>query len=172
MAEESRDTRADHLEPWVWKPGESGNPNGRPRNVLRNLCAEMNIDIREAVPLAEKVQFINRMLEMTLKQLKDIAGDVRAPAWMVMVASAIRSDISAGRMTTLEALLDRVHGRPTQAINLMSWSNDEKAKELEDFTDAEIVEELERLDQSTTLKTEQDAAKGSGGESRTEGPGE
>lgn len=150
------DTRADHLEPWTWKPGESGNPNGRPRNILRGVCEQLGIDIKAAVPLPEKVAFINRMLEMTLDQLKNIAGDKRAPAWMVMVASAIRTDIAAGKMTTLDALLDRVHGRPTQAINLMGWGNDDKAKELEEYTDAEIVEELERIEQSGTLNTEED----------------
>ena len=55
MADEYRKT--DHLKPWQWKPGQSGNPNGRPpwktmRERLKRLVESPTTDFPFAVEVA------------------------------------------------------------------------------------------------------------------------
>lgn len=98
-----------------WEPGESGNPKGRPPNLLRKLENAIGKDFKVTLSMNDKMQIIEAMLELTLGELKVIATNDNSPAFLVMTANAIKKDISQGRMTTVESLADRVMGRPKQA---------------------------------------------------------
>lgn len=96
-------------------PGETANPNGRPRKVLKQMCEELGLKIGAAIPVSDKLQFVNHMLEMTRAEILSIKGDKRSPVWLVTIACAIERDINKGETKVLSELMDRVIGRPQQA---------------------------------------------------------
>lgn len=97
-----------------WERGESGNPDGRPRKVLSELAEKVGVDFKVSLSKEDKFSILESMLEMSLEELKSIATDKRAPAFMVVVAGAIRKDITNGKMYTINDLFDRFFGKPNQ----------------------------------------------------------
>ena len=85
-------------------------------------------------------------MEMTMGQLKSIATDPRAPAFMVVIATAIKGDIKSGSFRTIDMLMDRFYGRAVQAIAVMGTPPEAAAVPLSEWTDTEIDEELARLE--------------------------
>ena len=100
----------------VWQPGISGNPNGRPRRLLSIIENKIGVDFNVSLSGNDKYQILESMLEMSLKELSYIEADPDTPAFMVIVARAIREDITRGTSRTMEALFDRFFGRAKQAI--------------------------------------------------------
>ena len=101
-----------------WEKGESGNLNGRPRKVLSLLAEKVGVDFSVSLSKEDKYSILESMLEMSIAELKAIATDNQAPAFIVIVAGAIRKDISSGKMATINDLFDRFFGRPKQVNEL------------------------------------------------------
>jgi hypothetical protein len=95
-----------------WKRGQSGNPNGRPRKVLSALAKKVGVDFNVSLSKQDKFAILESMLEMNVKQLKELSLDKTTPAFMVIVSNAIRADLAAGKMHTVNDLFDRFFGRP------------------------------------------------------------
>ena len=96
MSEESANTQrtveaGNPDKPWEWKPGQSGNPNGRPKDqfsfmgILRSALAEEN---RSGKSVGERI--IARYIKLAL----------------------------AGNGQALEALVARIDGKPAQSLTL------------------------------------------------------
>lgn len=77
--------------PWEWKPGQSGNPNGRPKDqfsfmgILRSALAEKN---KAGRTVGERI--VARYIKLGL----------------------------AGNQPAIEALMARIDGKPTQSLTL------------------------------------------------------
>lgn len=104
---------ADHLKPYRFKKGQSGNPNGRPRNsmtrVLKNLSSEGYEQISEAdVKACFKV-----LLNLPRAEITDISLNEDMP----MFARIIAREILGGNsfQATLR-ILEQIFGRPRQQI--------------------------------------------------------
>ncbi len=78
--------------PYRWKPGQSGNPSGRP--AIQKLSAAIRNILGQSVPGLDGVTYAELIAE-TLAE-KAAAGDVRAA----------------------EILADRAEGRPSQSLDL------------------------------------------------------
>ena len=99
-----------------FKPGESGNPNGRPKKIT-NIVKELLGDYLECELSPSQVkEFIMRCMEMNEPELQNIADSKTAPVFLVATAKALIKDMESGRTTTLENVFDRVMGRPKQAL--------------------------------------------------------
>ena len=129
-----------------WEPGESGNPLGRPKMALKQLAEKAGVDFQVHLTRTDKTRILESMMEMTMGQLKSIATDPRAPAFMVVIATAIKGDIKSGSFRTIDMLMDRFYGRAVQAIAVMGTPPEAAAVPLSEWTDTEIDEELARLD--------------------------
>lgn len=141
-----------NLKPWV--KGQSGNPKGRPKRALKELQEKAGVDFQVHLSRADKTRILESMMEMNLADLKSIATDGRAPAFMVVLANAIKTDVAKGKMDSLIMLMDRFYGRPVQAVAVMGAPVEAESIPLEEWTDAEVVEELERLENSVSLKSQ------------------
>ena len=95
----------EHLIPY--KPGQSGNPNGRPRKYV-SLLKE------QGYKLAEVNDCIQVMMSMTLDELKTVWDNPQATVLEKTIASAIKRSIEKGSLYSMETLLTRVYGKPKE----------------------------------------------------------
>jgi hypothetical protein len=90
--------------------GQTGNPNGRPRKFVCQL-KDMGYNKQDIN------QTIENMMAMTLNELADIFKDEHATILERTIANAMRKSLEKGTLYSLETLISRVHGVPTQTVN-------------------------------------------------------
>lgn len=93
-----------------WQKGQSGNPKGRPRKFVCQL-KEMGYNKQDINTTIEN------MMAMTLNELADIYKDEHATILERTIANAMRKSLEKGTLYSLETLISRVHGVPTQTVN-------------------------------------------------------
>lgn len=106
-------TKYPNIEPHQFKPGESGNPHGRPplnpiQKALRELTIKTYRDVIEAV------------LVGNIDQLKVFITDPKSPAIKVGVATALLKAIKAGDYTVIERITERIVGKIPDVVKLES----------------------------------------------------
>ncbi len=94
-----------------FKPGQSGNPGGRPKTPE---------DIREARRLnqAELERTVNRLLFCTREELQTIVKDPKTPMLEVMVASIMAQAATKGDQLRLEFVLARLIGKVKEHLEV------------------------------------------------------
>ena len=60
------------------------------------------------------------LMQCTKKDLETVMNDDNTPVWVINIAQAIRKDMGIGRLSVLPELLDRVFGKPSQAVDVTS----------------------------------------------------
>lgn len=128
----------DNLTP-AWKKGESGNPKGRPRRMLRQMEESIGIEFKVSLSGDDKYQILNSMIEMSLEELKNISTDKTCPVFMVNVAKALKKDIENGRIVTLAELFDRFFGKSKQVSEVDVTTKGQKIGGLNELTDDELL---------------------------------
>ena len=96
--------------------GESGNPKGRPKNVINQLGELVSLDFGLRMSKQDKYHALELMLERTVPELKKIGSKKDVPAFVVVVAKAILKDIETGKMVTMDSMLDRLFGKAKQEV--------------------------------------------------------
>lgn len=89
----STKSRADYIKPWMWKPGQSGNPKGRPKT---NPITAVYRDILEA----------------------QIPDDPDGRTFAQAIAQAMLQDALLGDVKATREITDRVEGKPKQTVEL------------------------------------------------------
>lgn len=91
-----------------WKPGESGNPNGRPKGsrsmstVVRELLEDENFEIKFAN--GEIRKYPAKIISEVMSR-KAASGDVQAATWLVKTGYGDKLDVtSAGEKIELPAV--------------------------------------------------------------------
>ena len=95
---------------YSWQKGKSGNPAGRPRKFVCQL-KDMGYNKQDINATIEN------MMAMTLNELADIFKDDNATILERTIANAMRKSLEKGTLYSLETLISRVHGVPTQTVN-------------------------------------------------------
>lgn len=90
-----------------FEPGETGNPNGRPRKYVSNLQAQ-------GYKLSEVNDAIQALMSMDLEELKEVAINPKATVLELTIAMAIKKSIERGSLYSIETLLTRVYGKPKE----------------------------------------------------------
>ena len=101
-------TPPDHTK---FKPGESGNPNGRPRKYVSTLR-------EQGYKLSEINDCIQVMMAMTIEELKDAFENPTATVLEKTIAAAIKRSIEKGSLYSIETLLSRVYGKPKESVDM------------------------------------------------------
>jgi len=87
-----------------FKPGESGNPRGRPR--IRDNLKEVKL-----LSKTEMRRLIQKIVDMTPEELEVISKDKTVPALEMMLASVAYEAIRKGDQAKINFLLERTIGK-------------------------------------------------------------
>ena len=105
-----------------WKPGQSGNPGGKPK-------AKITIDsIRRII---EKLSFLSR------EELQKIVSDPQTPMIELQFASIMAQAAKTGDFSRLNFLMERMVGKVAN-VNVSATTG------LEDLSDKELIEHAEQ----------------------------
>lgn len=106
-----------------FKPGQSGNPKGRPKNRVINewlpeCFGRKRAKGMESLSQCEVDAWEQRLLVATSSELATIAKWDGAPIYAKNLAMAILFDTKNGKTTTLDKLRERQYGKPTQRMEV------------------------------------------------------
>lgn len=88
--------------------------NGRKPRLYTIAKKSYGIDV------AEFRDVVLYLMQCTKKELETVMNDEKTPIWVVNIARAISKDAGFGRLSVLPELLDRVFGKPSQAVDVTS----------------------------------------------------
>jgi hypothetical protein len=106
-----------------WRPGQSGNPKGRPKNRVINTWLPACFGKKRTRQLDELTQeeintIEKRLLVASTNELATLAKWDDAPAYAKNLAMAILFDTKHGRTTTIDKLRERQYGKAVQKVEL------------------------------------------------------
>lgn len=104
--------RTDHLQTYQFRPGESGNPGGRPKKHLVTTAVREQMD--RPIPIA----MLNAMQEAPRSVFLEVYGP--EPTFAQMIAFKLVQSSARGEMCALKVLLDRTEGKVNQRTELSS----------------------------------------------------
>ena len=94
-----------------WKKGQSGNPKGTPRKMVSQLKTI-------GYTKAEAANTINSMLAMTIDELKEVFENKESTILEKTIANALKKSLEKGSLYSLDTLLSRTHGKPTEMLEV------------------------------------------------------
>lgn len=103
--------KPENIEPYKFKKGQSGNPNGRPRKYVSTLR-------EQGYKLAEINDCIQVMMAMTVDELREAFENKNATVLEKTIAAAIKKSIEKGSLYSIETLLSRVYGKPKESMDM------------------------------------------------------
>lgn len=109
-----------------FEKGESGNPNGRPPKIFSSIARQFKAQGYERATPSRVAEIYEYLLALPLKNIIEINGNPRDeiteasneyPALLRIVAAEM---IGKRRLEVVQEILNRAHGRPSQALDLRS----------------------------------------------------
>lgn len=98
-----------------FKPGQSGNPNGRPRKSISATITALDDAGIKATTKKEVTETYLRLMNCTQGELEEVHNDPKQSMMVKIVASNIADKKG---FDILEKMLDRSIGRPQQDVGL------------------------------------------------------
>ncbi len=137
--------KLDNLKP-AWKPGQSGNPNGRPPGTfgLTNILREtINNGLNFQIYTGE---LINEKNEPTGKTVRIRVQHPTGKA----IASKVLKMAAKGNMRAIEFVFDRLEGKQTQPIEVENKPVIYQPPEaLSKMSNKQLIEQLKQLENET-----------------------
>lgn len=96
-----------------WKPGQSGNPNGRPKNLVTTVIKELEDQGATPTNATSIRALFLTLIGMRISDLQTLVQDDRQPAIVRITAGKI---LDKDGFYHILRILDRALGKPTQPI--------------------------------------------------------
>ena len=107
-----------------WKPGESGNPAGKPKNrvkeLLDGLLTVKQVKENSHLTQAEIDTIEQLIISLDTAALQAIAKSEKTPVYMRTLAMAAMWDMKNGKTGTMNLLRDRQFGTVRKQVDLTS----------------------------------------------------
>lgn len=111
-----------NLDAYKWKPGQSGNPKGKPKNrakaYFKRLLSKAQLKKSEGLTADEINTIERKVLEVGLPDLQLLAKDGGSPAYLKNLCMAIIIDMKNGKTDTVDKLRERQYGKAKQQIEV------------------------------------------------------
>ena len=137
-----------NIESHKWRKGQTGNPNGRPKNrvkiLLQQILPKNKLKKSGALTLEEINTIEQSILALELSDLQVLAKADETPAYAKTLAMAAIIDMKNGKTSTMSLLMDRQYGKPQQNIDITSNG---KTLEQVPLTRAEQAEYLKHFEE-------------------------
>lgn len=145
-----------------WKPGQSGNPKGRPKNRVTNewLVACFGRKTARAIKALRREEidtWEQLLLVASAEQLTVIAKWAETPAYAKNLAMALLYDIKEGRTSTIDRLRERQYGKTADRLEVTGAGG---APLMPQPLTIEVIDSREQVEQTETdndNETETDA---------------
>lgn len=141
-----------NLEAHKFKPGQSGNPRGRPRNrvkpLLKQVVSKKRLKEIEGFTEGEINLIEQTLLTMTLAELQTLAKTDNIPAYMKGKAIAIITDMKNGKTDTIDNLRARQYGREATRVELTGKDGAPLSDTPQVLSQADAVAYLRQLEQN------------------------
>ena len=113
----------ENIRPHQFKPGQSGNPKGRPKSrvpeqLVKIFGSKAKAKKFYSLSAVEIDEWEAAILTFSVNDLKLLAKWEEAPVYPKGLAVAVLSDMKNGKTTTLDKLRERQYGKPTQRMEL------------------------------------------------------
>lgn len=131
----------------MWEPGQSGNPNGRPKSRFNQIKEQLELDTGMRMTKHEVYELIKTMVSYSEVKLEEIHIDKELPVYMRTIAKAILNDLEHGRLSNIEVIFNRVYGTPT--VHTEITGKDGGALQHTDLTDEELEARIKKLKEAT-----------------------
>lgn len=125
-----------------WKKGESGNPNGRPKNRVKEIHDELGIKY-EKLTKDEYREIDEGALSMGFAYLRKVAKSDDVPAYEKNVAMSIITDTDNGKTTTIDKVRERLHGKVAQSVELTG----KDGKDINPLLQVEVIDTRAQLEE-------------------------
>lgn len=136
-----------NIESHKWRKGQTGNPNGRPKNrvkiLLQQILPKNKLKKSGALTLEEINTIEQSILALELSDLQVLAKADETPAYAKTLAMAAIIDMKNGKTSTMSWLMDRQYGKPQQNIDITSNGKTLEQVPLARAEQAEYLKHLE-----------------------------
>jgi hypothetical protein len=124
---------AEQLRPYQFRPGQSGNPSGRPKQPL---------------PAAKLEVVTQELLTKTVDELKQIVDDPKTPSYKVLTAKAILRSTITGDYSHAKEVIDRAVGKVVERIEQDVSTTDLSLQLLSDVQLLQLAKEAVKVIES------------------------
>jgi hypothetical protein len=124
--------------------GQSGNPNGRPKGMIKKVIDEVGDALNVKLTKSDVVTLAASINSMSVAEIKRIAMDVQTPGFIAVIANGILGDIKNGEMKNTQFLLEFQHGKANQAVTT-EVTIKEETLDPRLLSDEEIRQRLSRI---------------------------
>ena len=114
-----------------WQPGQSGNPNGRPKKIY-TILKEKGYSKSDTVAAFKELSWY------TVPELKEVANDDAKPIIVRIVARVLFKALQKSDWTKIKEIMEHTIGKPTQRVEMdtglstSDMSREQVEKELAD----------------------------------------
>jgi hypothetical protein len=105
-----------NIEPHKWKPGQSGNPKGRPRKSFTSITSDMRAKGVEPLTKSGYIEALELIFNSTEKELKEIVKNPKTPYGLKLMIKELNS--TSSRSKALADYRDYMFGKATDNKNI------------------------------------------------------